>query len=197
MKHIQQYLNRFGCNLEVDGVIGKDTKAEIKKYVFRQTKGITWVRCDKKLTNTFDDFGVLWIDGEVAEVFPCSTTAGKHYIQNPITYGGVTGTAIAAAQYVQGSHIFKTAANWKSLWLGMPYFAQIKPIQIFRDGNKDGNLDEKVIQKGLFGINFHQAGLGNFIDNWSAGCQVVPKAYWLKVIAHFKDGEIIDFSLQY
>jgi hypothetical protein len=197
MKHVQQYLNRFGCNLEVDGVIGKYTKAEIKRYVFRQKKGITWVRCDKKLTNTFDDFGVLWIDGEVAEVFPCSTTAGKYYIQNPITHGGITGTAIAAAQYVQGSHIFKTAANWKSLWLGCPYFQQIKPIQIFRDGNKDGNLDEKVIQKGLFGINFHQAGLGNFIDNWSAGCQVVPKSYWLKVIAYFKDGDIVDFSLQY
>jgi len=197
MKQVQQYLNKCGCNLKVDGVIGDKTKTEIKKYVFNQTKGITWVRCDKKLTNTFDDFGVLWVNGEVAEVFPCSTTAGKHYIQNPITYGGVTGTAIAMAQYVQGSHQFKTSANWKSLWLGCPYFQQIKPIQIFRDGNKDANIDEKVIQKGLFGINFHQAGLGNFIDNWSAGCQVVPKAYWLKVITHFKDGEIIDFSLQY
>jgi len=197
MKQIQQYLNRFGCNLVVDGIIGNKTKAELKKYVFNQTKGITWVRCDKKLTNTFDDFGVLWVNGEIVEVFPCSTTAGKHYIQNPITYGGVTGTAIAAAQYVLGSHQFKTSSNWKSLWLGMPYFQQIKPIQIFRDGNKDANLDEKVIQKGLFGINFHQAGLGNFIDNWSAGCQVVPKAYWLKVITHFKNGEIIDFSLIY
>ena len=197
MKQVQQYLNRFGCNLVVDGIIGDKTKAEIKKYVFNQNKGITWVRCDKKLTNTFDDFAVLWVNGEVAEVFPCSTTAGKHYIQNPITYGGVTGTAIAAAQYVKGSHQFKTSSNWKSLWLGMPYFQQIKPIQIFRDGNKDGNLDEKVIQKGLFGINFHQAGLGNLIDNWSAGCQVVPKAYWLNVIKHFNNGEIIDFSLQY
>jgi hypothetical protein len=197
MKQVQQYLNRFGCNLVVDGIIGAKTKAELKKYVFNQTKGITWVRCDKKLTNTFDDFGVLWVGGEIVEVFPCSTTAGKHYIQNPITYGGVTGTAIAAAQLVYGSHQFKTSSNWKSLWLGMPYFQQIKPIQIFRDGNKDGNLDEKVIQKGLFGINFHQAGLGNLIDNWSAGCQVVPKAYWLKVITHFKDGEIIDFSLIY
>jgi hypothetical protein len=183
--------------LVVDGIIGDKTKTELKKYVFNQTKGITWVRCDKKLTNTFDDFGVLWVGGEIVEVFPCSTTAGKHYIQNPITYGGVAGTAIACSQYVVGSHQFKTSSNWKSLWLGMPYFQQVKPIQIFRDGNKDANIDEKVIQKGLFGINFHQAGLGNFIDNWSAGCQVVPKAYWLKVITHFKDGEIIDFSLIY
>ena len=64
----------------------------------------------------------------------------------------------------------------------MPYFQQTKSIKIYRDGNKDGVIDKKIVQEGLFGINFHQAGLGNLIDNWSAGCQVVPKAYWLKVI---------------
>lgn len=195
MKQVQTYLNRYGCNLVVDGIIGNKTKAEIKKYIFNQNKGITWVRCDDKLTNTFDDFGVLWVNGEVAEVFPCSTTAGKHYIQNPITYGGITGTAIACQQIVKGSHQFKTASNWKSLWLGMPYFQQIKPIKIYRDGNKDCVLDTINLQIGLFGINFHQAGLGNFIDNWSAGCQVVPKAYWNNVIKHFTNNEIIDFVL--
>ena len=166
MKQVQQYLNRFGCNLVVDGIIGSKTKIELKKYVFNQTKGITWVRCDKKLTNTFDDFAVLWVNGEVAEVFPCSTTAGKHYIQNPITYGGVTGTAIAAAQFVRGSHQFKTSSNWKSLWLGMPYFQQIKPIQIFRDGNKDAVLDEKVIQKGLNKIKMFILGFDLIIQKF-------------------------------
>ena len=53
MKQVQTYLNRFGCNLVVDGIIGNKTKAEIKKYIFNQNKGITWVRCDDKLTNTF------------------------------------------------------------------------------------------------------------------------------------------------
>ena len=195
MKQVQSYLNRYGCNLVVDGIIGNKTKSELKKYIFNQNKGITWVRCDDKLTNTFDDFGVLWVNGEVVDVFPCSTTAGKHYIQNPITYGGITGTAIACQQIVQGSHQFKTAANWKSLWLGMPYFQQIKPIKIYRDGNKDGVINTVNLQTGLFGINFHQAGLGNFIDNWSAGCQVVPKAYWNNVIKHFTNNEIIDFVL--
>ena len=195
MKQVQTYLNKFGCNLLVDGIIGNKTKSEIKKYIFSQNKGITWVRCDDKLTNTFDDFGVLWLNGEVAHVFPCSTTAGKHYIQNPITYGGVTGTAIACKQVVKGSHTFKTSSNWKTLWLGMPYFQQTKSIKIYRDGNKDGVIDTKTTQQGLFGINFHQAGLGNFIDNWSAGCQVVPKAHWLEVIKHFTNNEVIDFVL--
>jgi hypothetical protein len=195
MKQVQIYLNRFGCNLVVDGIIGEKTKAEISKYIFNQKKGITWVRCDDKLTNTFDDFGVLWVGSKVVDVFPCSTTAGKYYIQNPITYGGVTGTAIACQQIVKGSHQFKTSSNWKSLWLGMPYFQQIKPIKIYRDGNKDGVIDTNITQNGLFGINFHQAGLGNFIDNWSAGCQVVPKANWNNVIKHFSNNEIIDFVL--
>jgi hypothetical protein len=195
MKHIQEYLNRFGCGLKVDGVIGDKTKAEIKKYVFNQQRGITWVRCDDKLTNTFDDFGVLWIDGKVTEVFPCSTTAGKYWIQNPITHGGVTGTAIALVQVVKGSHQFVTNKNWANLWLGMPYFKQIGSIRIYRDGNKDGVIDVKTIQEGLFGINFHQAGLGSLVDRWSAGCQVVPKAYWAKVIPYFTNGEIINFAL--
>lgn len=195
VKQVQSYLNRFGCNLVVDGIIGEKTKAEIKKYIFNQNKGITWVRCDDKLTNTFDDFGVLWMAGEPVEVFPCSTTAGKHYIQNPITYGGITGTAIACRQVVKYSHVFKTSANWKSLWLGAPYFQQIKPIQIYRDGNKDGVIDKQTIQTGLFGINFHRAGLGSFIDNWSAGCQVVPDKYWFNIVKYFKDGEKIDFVL--
>jgi hypothetical protein len=196
MKQVQTYLNRFGSNLQVDGIIGEKTKAEIKKYITNQNKGITWVRCDDKLTNTFDDFGVLWVNGEIASVFPCSTTAGKHYIQNPITHGGITGTAIACKQYVKYSHVFRTSANWKSLWLGAPYFQQVGAIEIYRDGNKDSVIDTKIKQTGLFGINFHRAGLGSFIDNWSAGCQVVPDKYWFEIVKHFINGEKIHFCLQ-
>jgi hypothetical protein len=195
MKQVQSYLNKFGCNLVVDGIIGPQTKEAVKKYVTNQKKGITWVRCDNMLTNTFEDFGVLWVGGDIALIFPCSTTAGKHYIQNPITHGGITGTAIAARQIVKYSHVFKTSANWKSLWLGAPYFQQVGAIKIYRDGNKDNKIDEVNVQVGLFGINLHRAGLGSFIDNWSAGCQVVPDKYWFEVVKHFTNGEKIDFVL--
>jgi hypothetical protein len=195
MKQVQSYLNKFGCNLVVDGIIGPQTKEAVKKYVTNQKKGITWVRCDNMLTNTFEDFGVLWVGGDIALIFPCSTTAGKHYIQNPITHGGITGTAIAARQTVKYSHVFKSSANWKSLWLGAPYFQQVGAMKIYRDGNKNNKIDEINIQVGLFGINLHRAGLGSFIDNWSAGCQVVPDKYWFEVVKHFTNGEKIDFVL--
>lgn len=196
MKQVQDYLNLLGANLKPDGVIGPLTISALEKYLPKKVhKGIVWVRCDERLTNTYDDFGVLFVGNRVVSVFPCSTTAGKHYVQNPITHGGVTGTAIACRQTVTGSHKFVSNANWKSLWLGAPYFQQIKPIKIYRDGNKDEVIDTKVIQEGLFGINLHRAGLGSFIDRWSAGCQVVPDKYWFNVVKYFKDGEIIDFVL--
>jgi hypothetical protein len=81
------------------------------------------------------------------------------------------------------------------LWLGAPYFAQVGAMKIYRDGNKDNKIDEVNVQVGLFGINLHRAGLGSFIDNWSAGCQVVPDKYWFEVVKHFTNGEKIDFVL--
>ena len=77
----------------------------------------------------------------------------------------------------------------------MPYFKQIKAIDIYRDGNKDGAIDKTKTQNGLFGINFHRAGAGSLVDRWSAGCQVVPDAYWKEVIKYFTSGELIHFNL--
>jgi hypothetical protein len=196
MKQVQIYLNVLGAKLEPDGVVGPMTIAALEKYLpEKPQKGIVWVRCDERLTNTYDDFGVLFVGGRVTSVFPCSTTAGSHYVKNPITYAGITGTAIACRQKVVGSHTFHTNSNWKSLWLGAPYFQQTKSIKIYRDGNKDDVIDKNIVTEGLFGINLHRAGLGSFVDRWSAGCQVVPDKYWFNVVKYFKNGEVIDFIL--
>lgn len=204
MKQVQQYLNQRGCNLTVDGVIGQKTiqaldeflKSEMYNLKYNKvSKGIIYVRTDDKLTNSYDDFAVLIINDKIEMVVPCSTTAGKFYVQNPITTGGITGTAIACKQQVKGSHQFVTAKTWTSLWLNAPFFRQIKPIAIYRDGNKDGIIDTKTITKGLYGINLHRGGLGSLIDRWSAGCQVVPDKYWFEIVKYFANGEVIDFTL--
>ena len=206
MKTLQTYLKGKGYpEIEVDGIIRKQTMSALTDFVTKKItennfkfpkKGIIWIRTDEKLTNTFDDFGCLIQDGKITQVFPCTTTAGKYYIQNPITHGGITGTAIAVApQQILGSHQFVTSANWKSLWLGAPFFRQIKEMKIYRDGDKDGDIDKQIVTKGLYGINFHRAGLGSFIDNWSAGCHVTKDSLWFEMQKIFTNGELIDYTI--
>jgi peptidoglycan hydrolase-like protein with peptidoglycan-binding domain len=204
MKGLQIFLNSKGYDLEVDGVLGKNTLSAVREYIstvflnkkyVHMNKGLVYLRTDDKLTNSYDDFVVLFVNGEIKMIAPCSTTAGNYYIQNPITYGGVTGTAIAVEQQVIGSHQFVYKKDWTTLWLKMPYFKQIKPIGIFRDGNKDGILNRAKIFMGLFGINLHRGGLGGMIDKWSAGCQVTPDVFWKEIIKYFSEGEIINFNL--
>jgi hypothetical protein len=88
-----------------------------------------------------------------------------------------------------------TGANWKNLWLGAPYFQQVLPITIQRDGNKNNLVDGVTKQFGLYGINLHRAGIGNFVNKWSAGCQTVPDAHWFEIIKRFNLGQVIDFTL--
>ena len=204
MINLQTLLNKKGYNLKPDGVVGPKTLAATQDFVIKEIQKRNWVvpdtglvflRLDQTLTNTFDDIVIRFNKGAVDRVAPCSTTAGSYYIKNPITYGGVRGTAIAKEQQTLKSHRFTTSANWKSLWLGAPYFQQLSPIEIYRDGNMDNKLDKAVLQKGLFGINFHRAGLGSFIDNWSAGCQVTADKFWYDIITPFVNGQLYDFTL--
>lgn len=204
MINLQKLLNQKGYNLKPDGVVGPKTLAATQDFITKEIQkrnwkipaiGFVFLRLDQTLTNTFDDVIVRFNRGIVDRVAPCSTTAGQHYIKNPITYGGIRGTAIAKEQQIINSHQFNTSANWKSLWLGAPYFQQISSIDIYRDGNMDNKLDKAILQKGLFGINFHRAGAGSFIDNWSAGCQVTPDKFWYDLISIFRNGQFIDFTL--
>ena len=204
MKKLQEILNANGASLTVDGIIGPKSLAALHEYVKSNlTKrkwvmpkdGLVWIRTDKTLTNTFDDFVAVYSKGNCVMALPCSTTAGDYYVFNPLTVGGITGTAIAAEQQIIGSHQFVTASNWKFLWLNAPYFMQVRPITIYRDGNKDRVLDKGVTQFGLFGINLHRGGLAASINGWSAGCLVVVDSLWFEVVKLFNNGQFIDFTL--
>ena len=204
MKKLQEILNTNGASLTVDGIIGPKSLAALHEYVKSNlTKrkwvmpkdGLVWIRTDKTLTNTFDDFVAVYSKGNCVMALPCSTTAGDYYVFNPLTVGGITGTAIAAEQQIIGSHQFVTASNWKFLWLNAPYFMQVRPITIYRDGNKDRVLDKGVTQFGLFGINLHRGGLAASINGWSAGCLVVVDSLWFEVVKLFNNGQFIDFTL--
>lgn len=204
MKNLQTLLNKYGASLEPDGVAGRLTKEATTSFIETQInkrnwkkpeKGLVFLRLDQTLTNTFDDVVARFNGGEVDSVAPCSTTAGDFYIFNPITHGGVRGTAVACEQQVIQSHRFVTSKNWATLWLKGPYFQQVKSLQIYRDGNMDRKLDRVVLQAGNFGINWHRGGIGNIINNWSAGCMVTPDRYWWDMIVPFVNGELYDFTL--
>ena len=53
---------------------------------------------------------------------------------------------------------------------------QIKPVEFWRDGNKDNHLDYVgKIYKDVIGLNIHASSQTKnllYVDKWSAGCQV-------------------------
>jgi hypothetical protein len=205
MKNFQTILKEKGYYKgEVDGIIGPMSLAATQQYVLDEIAKrkwvkpgteFVWIRTDQIFDNKFADIVVRFNQGKADMVLPCSTTAGDFYVFNPLTVGGITGVAVAAEQQIIESHKFVTSSSWKSLWLGAPYFQQVRPITIYRDGNKNKNLDKSITQFGLYGINFHRAGLGSFIDRWSAGCQVVPDKQWFEAIKIFTNGQSTNFTL--
>lgn len=205
LKNFQNILKEKGYYQgAIDGIIGKMSLAatqsfvsdEIKKRSWVQPKTeFVWIRTDQVLDNKFSDICVRFNGGNADMVMACSTTAGDYYIFNPLTVGGITGAALACEQQVINSHKFVSSPNWKSLWLGAPYFYQEGAIEIYRDGNKDRKLDKAIKTKGWYGINFHRAGLGSFVDTWSAGCQVVADKAWFEAIKIFQSGQKINYTL--
>lgn len=204
MKTLQLILNQRGAKLVVDGIAGQKTRDALTEFIkikFRDNgypepkRLLVGLRTDETLTNTFDDFMAFIDGGKVVDVWPCSTTAGKYWIQNPVTVGGITGTAVLMVGYYPKMWKFVTGANWSNLWLKAPYFAQVAPCTVYRDGDKNDKLDKRVTQTGLFGINGHRGGIGSFIDRWSAGCQITPDTQWFNVIKRFQMGEVVDYCL--
>jgi hypothetical protein len=205
MKAFQQILKDRGYySLAIDGIIGPKSLEGAHNFVLNELNKRSWVypkndivfiRTDQVLDNKFSDYAVRFNNGKVDMVVPCSTTPGDFYVFNPLTVGGITGAAVACEQQVIGSHTFTTSANWKSLWLGAPYFMQTGAIKIFRDGNKDRNIDTAITTTGWYGINWHKGGLGTWVDNWSAGCMVVPDKHWFEMIKIFTNKQICNFTL--
>jgi hypothetical protein len=130
-------------------------------------------------SNKFNDFVVaVWIDESTIKqrflICEATTDPGVYYRNNPIN---VEGTAVLPEDFYPGL--------WK---LGLhkgkyPALVQSSPIKVWRDNDKDANIDHKVISKpGMFGINLHRANefvTSTEVDKWSAGCQVIadPKNF--------------------
>lgn len=205
MKAFQQILKDRGYySGAIDGIIGPLSLAGAKQWIdaemnirgwVKPVNDLVWIRTDQSFDNKFSDYCIRFNNRIADMIMPCSTRPGNYWIFNPVTVGGITGTAIACEQQVIGSHTFVTSPNWKSLWLGAPYFMQTGAIEIYRDGNKDKTIDKTIKTKGWYGINFHRGGLGSIVDQWSAGCMVVPDSRWFETIKIFKQNALYNFTL--
>lgn len=205
MRNFQQILKDRGYySGAIDGIVGPLTLGGAKAFIdaemtkrgwVRPVNDLVWIRTDQTFDNRFSDICVRFNNRIADMVMPCSTTPGDFIIFNPLTVGGITGSAVACEQQVIGSHRFVTSGNWRSLWLGAPYFFQQGAIDIWRDNTRDRKLDKTVKTRGWYGINFHRGGLGSLVDQWSAGCLVVPDSRWYEAIKIFKANQLINFTL--
>jgi len=196
----QEVANVYGHNLETDGIFGRKSaeaktllEAKLAIDVFKPQTGLMnytgflAVRSKQIFDNLTTDFLLYLENSKIVEVLPCGTRAGNFWVYNPITYGGITGTAVLAEGYYPKTWLasIQTRFRFRSV-----EFLQVKPVKIWRDGNRNKAIDKSTSQTGMFGINIHTAGWDNIVDRWSAGCLVVPKTYWDAFTAkHVKIGE--------
>ncbi len=100
---------------------------------------------------------------------------------NPINVLGITGTAVLKEGQYRGTYQF--IDNIYNVYQA-PYFAQVRPVTVFRDGDKDEVFDREMPQQiGLFGIMLHAMGFGEVVNNWSIGCQGAKWSEFMKFVA--------------
>jgi hypothetical protein len=132
---------------------------------------IIGIRTADNVVNTFKDY-LLFVrsdkNGNMVKIYPATTDPGLFWLEHP---ENVKGTAI-----VKPGH-------YPKLWTPGIHFTyralvQENPITVYRDGNRDDNLDAipGTEDTGMFGINCHHAGEDSqTVGQWSAGCQVFQK----------------------
>ena len=127
-----------------------------------------------KVTNRFDDCLVVIYNTDkeknIKRIFTCTTLPGKKAMEHPTA---IKGTAILKEGQYRGAYkVGYHKGKYRAL-------CQVKPLPVYRDGNKDDKFDLNplCIDKGIFGINIHKAGDNStLVDGWSYGCTVLAKS---------------------
>ena len=175
------------------------TKEKFQQLGFRYPveKGIIWIRTDEIIDDKFADLCCVVINSEIVYIAPASTIPGAYWWKNLASDDG-TG-AMRENQQIQDSHkltdtpLYRADGSQKSLST-MPYFRDEKKYDVYRDPNRDLIFDKTTIKNGRYGMFFHRGGAGAAVNQWSAGCQVVPDTYWRKVLSYFNLGDVVDLN---
>ena len=155
---------------------------EAKDYKFFDTPdrklniNLIGVRRDNQGTNTFDDFLlVIYRDEElmISNRYQITTDPGKYWLKNPTNPKGTA--VLKPGQYRGTWQLGKHQGKYEAL-------VQRKPVQVYRDNNRDETIDYNnittMVDEGYFGINIHRSNpydQSYAINKWSAGCQVFKK----------------------
>jgi hypothetical protein len=137
---------------------------------------IVGLRSKNVNSNTFDDEVHVFYTKDDGKwnyhIFPATTDPGTFWLSNPA--------------YPQGTAILAQGQNLDAYQIGLhrgkyEALVQVKPVTVIRDYDRDAVLDfnNGVKETGNFGINVHRAessGSTQYIDKYSAGCQVFKDA---------------------
>ena len=144
---------------------------KIGATIFREPNSINLfaVRTNENEANTFNDWGgaFYWDDkGKRHDlIIPITTDAGVYYRLKPMNKLG-TAILVHNKQYRSCYQLMDKGH------MGQKAFKQIKPMDYWRDNDKDSKLEtEGKIYTEIAATNFHYMGKGNLVNNWSAGCQ--------------------------
>ena len=129
------------------------------------------IRNSTSEANRFDDWICVfyWYDGIWNQfAFPGTTDPGTFYLANPLN---LRGTAIMKPGQYRRAYRVGKHKGYKAL-------QQSGPITVYRDNNKDDELDTtgNDEDEGLHAVNIHRANrvrASTRVDRWSAGCQVM------------------------
>jgi hypothetical protein len=162
-----------------------------------------WERTSEEFTNRFTDYFHLAYDvhGEKKVLtIPATTKPGlKGSVLSPITSGGLTGTDIIVPGQYAGAWQFFDVADLEKLRQQLPdkqllhhypftspHFRQVKPVQYWRDGNKDLVIDHVGDHTSVDGTHWHNMTQPGIVDgevnNWSLGCMGAPEPELAKVL---------------
>lgn len=142
-----------------------------------------FIREDNVFENTLSDtMGICYLDDNNRQqvlTTPATTKAGvSPMVFNKALTPNAEGIAVVKPGYYPSTWQFTDSYVG---WLAYPYFQQVKPITVMRDGVDDGVIHDSVEDTGLFGINIHRMGnvgiINSILGNWSEGCMGTYEPY--------------------
>lgn len=143
-----------------------------------------------QVSNKFDDYIVVTYRTNIGEwkrlIFPATTKPGLTVFKNPTN---VKGAPILVPNQYRGTWMIgKHRGKYKAL-------CQCKSVKVYRDNNKNDIIDllPETIDEGMFGINIHKSSdfrLPDYVNNWSAGCQVLQSLSNFNTLMSLADKQV-------